>query len=84
MEIIVEGHKIDTKDIWKIEEAGFRMHGFIIRITGESPDIHIVQKQKYDMTPSDCAEINERYRKLRKAVEEKWEQDKNDLPVFKL
>lgn len=75
MEIIVENHKIETKEITDIEEAGHRMHGFIIHLIG-CKSVHITKPQHYYMSDYDCAQINDRYRKLRESVRSKWEEDK--------
>jgi hypothetical protein len=83
MKIIVEGHEIETRDIVDIVEAGRRMHGFIIYLT-ENRQLHITEKQQYDMTPYECCHINNRYRELREKVYKKWQEDKSDIPVFKL
>ena len=83
MKIIVEGHEIETKEITSIEEAGWRRHGFIITLIGNRK-IDISIPEKYDMRPSECRIINDRYRRLRNKVEEMWEKDKTDVPIFNL
>jgi hypothetical protein len=84
MEILVEGHKIDTKDIWKIEDIGSsRVAGFVIHLIG-GKTLQVSKSISYYSTPYDIREANAPYDRLRKAIEDKWEQDKNDLPTFKL
>lgn len=75
MKIYVNSIEVETKDIIKIEEAGCRMHGFIIHLINNKV-IPITQPQKYDMSNSDCAAINDRYRRLRGKVEAEWNKDK--------
>ena len=83
MEIIVEGHKFDTKDIWKIEECEDRGYdGMVIGLI-DRPDL--VWKEYTDNLYSynrSC--VRSKYQRLIKSLKEKWEQDKNDLTIFKL
>lgn len=81
--IIVEGRTIETKEIFAIEEAGRRFHGFTIRMI-DKPDIFIGKKEQYDMDNWEKREINGRYRNLREEVRKQWEADKTELKVFKL
>lgn len=83
MIIIVEGHLIETKEIWDIADAPHRMHGFIIKILGPK-EIIIGKPQQYDVSNSTVQGINDTYRKLKEAVIEKWKSDKTEIPVFKL
>lgn len=83
MEIIVEGYKIDTKDIWKIEGTKKRGYdGLVIGIT-DKPDI-VLEEYTDNLFNHNRKAILDKYDKLRKAVEEKWNEDKNDIPTFKL
>ena len=83
MEIIVEGYKIETKDIVSIKVAGGRTHGFIIQLIGNSR-IFITIPKNHHMHPNEFILINDRYRKLREKVEAKWNEDKTDIPIFSL
>ena len=84
MEIIIEGHKVDTKDIWDIELiTDSRYAGIRIKVT-DKPDILIGRKIAYETYSSEFSGIYAPYKKLYSAVKEKWESDKSDIPVFKL
>jgi len=81
--IVVEGQTIETKDIFSIEGAGHRLHGFTIRMI-DKPDIFIGENENYYMGNWEIREINDRYRKLREEIKKQWEADKTELKVFKL
>ncbi len=81
MIINVKGIDIETKEIVAIRAAGWRMHGFIIYLT-EGRTLNVCEKQVYDMVPSDCAYINEKYRKIETEIRKYWEQDKRDVHVI--
>lgn len=84
MEIIVEGHKIDTKDIWEIKDLSTgRQAGFKICLVGDR-EIKIVTDIPYERTPSQIHDAHRPYDNLRKSIEEKWKADQTDIPVFKL
>jgi len=83
MEIIVEGRTIDTREIWKIESAQRGYHGFVIGLIDKS-DFEIRQKKDLTGGKEQENQIENKYDKLRKAVEAKWNEDKNDIPTFKL
>lgn len=87
-EIIVQGHKIDTKDIWAIEDIEKdkkmflnRHAGFVIRLV-DKPALSFYQGIPYESYPSEIAEIKAKWRKLENEVRKKWEADKSDLPTF--
>ena len=79
--IRVEGHEIDTKDIVKITDAGWRRIGFQIHLVGPKV-ITIDRKEPYDMTPWGVAELSRPYRRLREEIEAKWEADKSEIETF--
>ena len=81
--IIVEGHTIETKEIFDIVEAGHNLHGFVIKLI-DKPDIFI--GKKYDSNAWNFAirDTNDRYRKLREEIKKQWEADKTELKVFRL
>lgn len=88
MEIIVQGHKIDTKDIWDIVDIEAhktmflnREAGFIIKLVGDK-QIKIGENIPYDSYPSEISDTKRKWRKLEKEVREKWEEDKSDIPTF--
>ena len=81
--IRIEGHEIETKDITKIVEAGWRKCGFEIHLVGPRV-IKIQEDEPYDMMPSGVTIINDRYRKLREYVKVKWEADKSKVETFNL
>lgn len=84
MLIVVEGHKIDTKEIWDIKDinsgdtAGFD----ICLIGGER--IRIAEKMPHDMYSYKRSEIKHKYYRLYDSVVEKWKEDMTDLEIFKL
>lgn len=84
MEIIVEGHKIDTKDIYDIESmCTGRFAGFKIKLT-EKDDIVIGRRIPYERTPNEIMDYHKPYNKLMESIKEKWESDKTEIPIFKL
>ena len=83
MIINIKGQDVETKEIVAIKDAGWRMHGFVVHLT-ENRTIPVCQKQVYDMTPMDCGNINNRYRKMEDEIRGYWEQDKRDVPVIGL
>lgn len=83
MLIVVEGKEVETKDIVRIVDAGWRMLGFVIQLTGDR-EVRFLEHEKYDSYPSEVAAISHRYRELRRKVEEYWEKDKNDIPCLSL
>lgn len=83
-EIIVQGHKIDTKDIWDIEyNTNSRYVNITIKIT-DRPDIVIGRSIAYETYSYQFEGINAPYKKLYNELKEKWKADKSDIPVFKL
>jgi len=83
MKIVVENKLIETKEIVSIEESGRKKHGLVINLIDGS-QIKIEQDEVYDIMPSECGRINDRYRALREKVKEYWEKDKTDIPILKL
>ncbi len=84
MKILVEGHVIDTQDIWKISDiSSSRKAGFIIHLT-EGKKLEISKGIPYESYSYEIRSAHAPYDRLRKSIEEKWNQDKSDLPVFKL
>ena len=81
--IRIEGHEIETKEITKIIEVGWRKCGFEVHLVGPRV-IKIQENEPYDMMPSGVARINDRYRKLREDVKAKWEADKSEVETFNL
>tara|TARA_R110000787_G_scaffold194120_1_gene305675 strand:- start:5276 stop:5530 length:255 start_codon:yes stop_codon:yes gene_type:complete len=81
--IRVEGHEIDTKDIVKITDAGWRRIGFHIHLVGPRV-IKIDRSEPYDMMPMDVRELYRRYEELKRSVENKWEADKSEIETFNL
>lgn len=82
--IIVEGHAIDTKDIWQLELiTSTRIAGIKIKIIN-NPDIFIYKNIPYETTLGRFSEYWQPFEKLYDKVKEKWEADKTDVPIFKL
>jgi hypothetical protein len=83
-EIIIEGHKVDTKDIWDIEwNAKSRYVNVTVKIT-DKPDIVIGRSITYETYNSEFAGIYAPYKRLYEELNNKWQADKSELPVFKL
>lgn len=81
--IRVEGHEIDTKDIVKITDAGWRRIGFHIHLVGPKV-IKIDRKQPYDMYPMDVSRLAGPFNRLRASVEKKRNADKSEIETFNL
>ena len=81
MKIYVKGNEIETKEIISIKEAGWRKCGFTIYLT-ENRKLVIEENEPYDAYPSEVALINDKYRELRKKIEEQWSKDKVDHIVL--
>lgn len=83
-EIIIQGHKIDTKDIWDLKLiTDSRYTGVVIKIT-DKPNIEIGKRIPYETYPSEFREYYVPYEKLYKDIKAKWEADKSEITVFKL
>lgn len=84
MEIIIEGHKIDTKDIWDVQYSADAWEVKItVSITDKQP-IVIGRRVPWEITRYGMQGILLPYEQLYKSIKEKWEADKNDIPTFKL
>lgn len=83
IQIIVQGHLVETKEIWDIEEAPHGYHGFYIKLIGNTL-IAVTEKENYDASMEVKRGKNDRYRKLREAVKDQWQKDKTDILTFKL
>lgn len=82
-EIIVKGYKIDTKDIWDISEYNKRGYaGIVISLVNEE---QIVIKEYIDnLWNFKQSDAKARYRRLKEELTKKWNEDKSDVPVFKV
>lgn len=84
MEIIVQGHKIDTKDIWDIiHVSNTREVSITIKLT-DKPDITIGRRIPYETGHGQFNRYWQPYEDLYESLKEKWEADKSDIQVFKL
>lgn len=84
MEIIVQGHTIDTKDIWDIQyESDSWKVSVTIKLTDKA-DIVIGRKVPWECSRFTMDGIVSPYKKLYTDIKTKWEADKSDLQVFKL
>lgn len=82
--IIVEGHAIDTKDIWDLQLINTtRQAGIIIRIIN-NPDITIYKNIPYETRSGEFQGYWQPFKRLYEDVKTKWEADKSEIPVFKL
>ena len=86
MKIIVENNLIETKDIVSIVDMDINYHGFMIVLIDGGVIENIVVGQRRDnlMNPSQCDEINERYRVLKEKVIIEWEKDKTEMIILNL
>lgn len=90
MEIVVEGRKIDTKDIFAIVDIEHYKTAFFNREAGfiieriEKKDLRFGEGIPYETYPSEIGRIKAKWKKLQDAVCEKWEKDKTELEVFKV
>lgn len=84
MEIIIEGHKIDTLNIWAIELESDGWGIWIKVKIIDKPEIIIGRKIPYESTPLTIAGYKEPYNRLYESLKLKWELDKSEIPVFKL
>ncbi len=83
MKIYVQHKEVETKEIVQITEAGRRKHGFIIHLIGEI-QVNITEEEEYNMYDREKASINDRYRALRKKVEDEWNKDKTEFVILNL
>lgn len=84
MEIIIEGIKVDTKDIWAVDYSADAWEVSVtVRIT-DKPNIVIGKRVPWECSRFTMDGIVEPYKKLYESIKEKWEADKSDLPIFKL
>lgn len=84
MEIIIEGHKVETLNIWDIK-LDSDAWGIWIRIgIIDKPEIVIGRKIPYDSSRMTVEGYEAPYKRLYKSIKEKWEADKSLIPVFKL
>ena len=91
MKIIVQGHEIETKEIYRIVDIEYykkmfmnRDAGFIIERIGGKPSITIGERIPYESSGYDIRRIRERWERLRKEVESKWNEDKIEIPILNL
>jgi hypothetical protein len=81
--IRVEGYEIDTTDIVKITDAGFRRIGFHIHLVGPRV-IKIDKHQPYDITPMTARDLSRPYEALRDKIEKKWNGNKSQIETMGL
>ncbi len=82
--IVVEGHTIETKEIWEIKGIyKSRECGVKIKLI-DKPTIYIGRSIPYETYPSEFRGYYAPYEKLEKSLIEQWEADKTELKVFKL
>lgn len=84
MKIIVEGHEIDTLDIWDIKHIENTREVWVIVCVKDKPDVKIGRRIPYETYSHEFQEYWRPYKKLYKKLKEQWESDKNQIPVFKL
>ncbi len=84
MKVIIEGHTVETTEIWDIVYKSDPWGVYVtIKIT-DKPDLVIGRKLPYDMTSSRLDELRSPYIKLYKSIKEQWEADMSETKVFKL
>ena len=84
MEIIIEGHKVDTKDIWDIEHISNTREVWVIIKVTNMPDIKIGRRIPYETSSGQFQQYWRPYEALYNSIKAKWESDKSEIPVFKL
>jgi hypothetical protein len=83
-EIIIQGIKVDTKDIWEIKDLSTsRLAGFSVHLIGGDV-IKVTKGIPYESYPYEIRDAHAPYDRLRREIEAKWKADKTDLPIFKL
>ena len=88
MEIIILGQKVDTKDITEIFEIERdkkmflnREAGFVIVFMDGSRKV-FKENIFYESYPSQISGKKEKWERLQKEVEDKWQKDKHHLEEF--
>lgn len=80
MKIIIEGHEVDTKDIWDVQ---YKADAWNVSVTIKITDKN-GRRVPWEISRMGMDNIVAPYEKLYKSIKEKWEADKSDIPVFKL
>lgn len=83
MKIYVNNIEIETKDILQITDAGNNFHGFVINLMQDKKVI-IQEPRSRDDSSEQKKDKNERYRALRKKVEQEWQKDKTEFIILNL
>lgn len=84
MEIIIQGRLVDTQKIWDVKlDSDSRGIWIYVRII-DKEDIVIGRDIPYDSSPNTVSSYKAPYRRLYEEIKKKWEEDKTDIPVFKL
>lgn len=90
MEIIVQGQKIETKEICRIVDIEHyktmfmnRQAGFIVERINK-PSISFWDPIPYEASGYQASCIREKWSTLRAALEAKWNEDKSDIPALSL
>lgn len=83
MKIYVNHKEIETKEIVQITDAESKFHGFVIHLI-QDEKIKIQEPELYNDYPQEKRNKNDRYRALRKKVEEQWEKDKTEFIILNL
>ncbi len=90
MIIIVEGEKVETKDITEIydierDKTMFlnREAGFVIKFMDGSSNV-FGEKMAYELYPSQIHDIKNKWENLQDKVNHAWEKDKHSYQEFRL
>lgn len=82
-EIIIQGYKVDTKDIWHISELDKRGYaGLVIGVVDK--DEIVIQEYIDNLYNCNQSGVRSKYRRLKEELTKKWNEDKSDIPVFKI
>ncbi len=90
MEIIVQNRKIETKEIVSITDIEVNKSMFLNREAGfiicfiDNKQLKFYQDIPYDSTPNEISRIKAKWNILQDSVYKKWQEDKIDIPTFKL
>lgn len=84
MKIVVEGHLIETQDIWDIIYESSSREVWVKIKQIDKPTISVGCNIAYDTSNYQVQDKQAPYKRLYEEVKKKWESDKNDIPTFKI
>lgn len=84
MEIIVQGHKIETKEIWDIQYEADSWNVSVTIKVSNKPNIVIGRRVPWECSRFSMDGIVQPYKTLYTDLKAKWDTDKTDVEIFKL